>query len=287
MANFTQNDLAVLGTPDIIETLDFETVLARRTALFVDLMVAAGYDYDASNLELDPAVVLLQEGSYEEVLLRARGNDIARQRYLYWAMGEAIDHLAAFYDVVRLADETDARFVDRIITEIQGRSTGGTAPRYRAVAMGSSIRVADAKVYRIGKDPTVYVAVFAADNNGVADTSLLATVRAAVTADAVRMVNDTIVVRSAVVQVVNVTASVWLQPNSEDLLASLEAALPGEWEAQSGLGRDLTLDWIKARLMVAGVYRVTPTAPSADVIADPYSAVRIGTVTLNLMGRDF
>ena len=288
MSNFTLTDLAALPTPEIIETLDVEAILAARKARFIALCIERGIDYTTLNLESDPGAILLQEASYEETILRARGNDIARDPYLYFSRGAGLDHLAAFYDVVRASGETDDRLKLRVILAIQGRSTGGTAPRYRSVALASSTRVADAVVYRDGIDPTVNVAVFATDNNGMADTALLNTVRAAVTAEDVRMVNDTIAVRSAVVQVVNVTANVWLLPSTaETLLATLAANLPVQWVAESGLGRDLTTSWIVSKLMAGGVQKVAVTAPASDVVVEPFKAVRIGTVTLNLAGRDF
>lgn len=288
MADISLENLAALPTPEVIQTLDFEAILSRKKTEFTSRMPAFGLDYDVIDLETDPGVVLLQESAYTETLLRARGNYIARQRYLYYAEGAAVDHLGAFYDCTRLVGEADERYKRRIILSIMGRSTGGTAPRYRAVALGASLRVADAVVYTEGFDPTVKVAVFAADNNGVADASLLDIVRNALNADDVRMVNDIISVRSAVVQVVNVVANMTLFPaTAATILDTLAAALPDQWVADSGLGRDLTTDWLKARLMASGVQRATIVSPSADVVVSPFQAVRIGTVTLNLAGRDY
>lgn len=285
MADDSLAYLASLAKPAIIEEISFEALNSTRLDDLVARFEAAGVAYDAALLETDPGVVLTEAGAYREVLLRARGNDIARAAYLYFAVGSEIDHLGEFYDCRRLAGETDARYKQRIILAIQGRSTGGTAPRYKSVAMSSSLRVSDAHVYRVGIDPTVYVAVFAADNNGVADDALLATVRAAVTADNVRMVNDTIVVRSAVVTVATVTANVWLLPDTaESILDDLEASLPTTWESERALGRDLVGAWIVGKIMAAGgAYKVTVTSP--DVIVEPYRAVSIGAVTLTLMGR--
>ncbi|MFO1151002.1 MAG: baseplate J/gp47 family protein [Alsobacter sp.] len=288
MADISLEYLAALPTPEVLETYSFETILARRKAEMASRAPAYGFAYDVGGLESDPGVVLLEEASYEEILLRERGNSIARARYLYFARGSEIDHLGAFYDVTRMAGESDDRLKQRIILAIMGRSTGGTEPRYRAVAMGASIRVTDAKVYTEGTDPTVHVAVFAADNNGVADDALLQQVRDAVTAPDVRMVNDTIGVRSAVVQVVNVVVNMTLlRDTSSSILAQLAADLPAQWVRESGLGRDLTHDWLKSKLVVPGVYKATVVNPAADVVMPPYAAVRIGTVALNLTGRDF
>lgn len=288
MTAFTLDDLSRLPRPDIIETMSAEAIIAARKQRLVDLAPSYGLAYDVQDLETDPAVVLLEESAYEEVLLRARGNDIARARYLYFARGAEIDHLGAFYDCERLAGEADDRYKARIILAIQGRSTGGTAPRYRYVAMSASLRVADAVVYTDGIDPTVHVAVFAADNNGVADEALLATVRAALADPAVRMVSDTLDVRSAVVQTVAVAADIWLLPSaSESIVTGLQVSVPAAWAAIAGLGRDLTLAWLTSALMAPGVHRVAITAPAADVVMSPYEAVRISSLTLTLRGRDF
>lgn len=282
------SDLAGLARPEIIETIDYEALLGARKQEIVARAASFGFSYDVVGLETDPGIILLQESAYREVILRARGNDIARAAYLYYARGSEVDHLGAFYDTMRMVGESDERYKVRIILGVQGRSTGGTAPRYRYVAMSASLRVADAFVYPDALGPNVNIAVFATDNNGVADTDLLAAVRAAVTADAVRMVNDRIVVRSAVVTVVPVTADIWLLPNTDEtVVAALAAGLPALWAAQGGLGRDLTQSWLTARLMSDGVQRVAITGPAADIVMQPFEAVRIGQVTLTLRGRSF
>ena len=282
------SDLAGLARPEIIETIDYEALLGARKQEIVARAASFGFSYDVVGLETDPGIILLQESAYREVILRARGNDIARAAYLYYARGSEVDHLGAFYDTIRMVGESDERYKVRIILGVQGRSTGGTAPRYRYVAMSASLRVADAFVYPDALGPNVNIAVFATDNNGDADVALLAAVRAAVTADAVRMVNDRIVVRSAVVTVVPVAADIWLLPNTdESVIAALAAGLPALWAAQGGLGRDLTQSWLTARLMSDGVQRVAITGPAADIVMQPFEAVRIGQVTLTLRGRSF
>lgn len=288
MSDFTLSDLSALPVPEIIETLSYEAILAARKQKFTEICIAKGIDYTTLDLESDAGAILLQESSYEETVLRARGNDIAREAYLYFANDAALDHLAAFYDVVRLPGEKDDRLKVRTILAIQGRSPGGTRARYKSIVMSASPRVADAEIYTVGIDPTIRIAVFATDNNGVADSALLQIVRDAVNADAVRMVNDTIAVTSAVVQVVNIVADVWLLPGaSETILATIAAALPGQWIAEGGLGRDLADAWLVSKIMVGGVQRAAITAPASDIVVSPYTAVRIGTVTLNLQGRDF
>jgi phage-related baseplate assembly protein len=286
MPSFRLADLSQFGTPAIINPLDYEAALDGRKAIFDAQAAARGLDFDAGDLEAEPALVLLQEAAYKEILLRARGNEILRGAYLYFAAGAAVDHLAAFYDVVRIAGEDDDRLKGRTVLAIQGRSTAGTSARYRAIALGASTKVADAICYVAKPNPTVSIAVFSTDPGGAADAALLATVAAAVGAPDVRMANDTIAVRSAVTRSINVSARLWLLPDAaESVIADLAASLPATWDREGGLGRDLTRSWLTARMMVGGVQRVEILAPSADVAVLPYEAVALAAPVLTFAGR--
>ena len=286
MSDFDLAYLASLPKPEVIEELDYEAILARLKAKAQERAAANGFDINVLDLETDPAIIILEACAYEEMILRQRGNEIARAALIYFARSGEVEHLGAFYDVLRMPNESDERFKERIILAIQGRSTGGTKPRYEYVAMSADLRVAGVEVYRDGNDPTVNVAVFATDNNGVADQALLDAVTAALNDPAVRMVNDTISVRSAVVDIVNIVGQYRLLPEAAPtVIDPVIAGLADQWIAESGLGRDLTLDWLTRQIMQPGVYDVTFTSPAADVEMQPYEAVRIGTVTLNAVGR--
>jgi phage-related baseplate assembly protein len=285
MSHSTAIDLSVLGKPEVIETVDYEAIV---TLMRDDLVARFPAIVGVVDLESEPARKLIEVFAYREMVLRARVNDAARANLLAFAMNADLDHLAAFYDVVRLGGETDARLRERTILAIRGRSTGGTEPRYRYVALSADVRVADAVVWREGTSPLVRCAIFATDNNGVPDAPLLQTVREHLTASDVRMVNDTILVTAAIQTVQNITARLTLLPNTSDsILADIEEALRADWLEERGLGFDLTLSWLTAKLMRAGVYKVEIVTPSADVIAAPSEAIAIGTVTLTVAGRNY
>lgn len=285
MADSAIYDLSGFPEPTIIEELDFEVILASMKA---DLAVRFPPIAPLLVLESEPAVKLMEEFAYRETLNRARINDAIRANFLAFAAGTDLDNLGVFYDVIRLSGEADERFRLRVVLAIQGRSTGGTAARYRSVALGASIRVADAAVYRVGRDPTVRVAVYAVDNGGVADTNLLTSVREALNSESVRMVNDIIAVASAVFTVQNVVANVWLLPEASNGVAdALPAALISDWDAETGLGFDLTRAWLTGRLMKPGVQKVEIISPATDVVAAPELAISIGAITINNMGRGY
>src|SRR5690606_3005832 len=99
--------MVVLPQPSIIETLDYEAVLAELVADVVARFVDAGVDYDVGNLATDPVKIILEACAYREILLRARINDAAKANLVPFSTGSDLDHLAAFYDVERLEGESD------------------------------------------------------------------------------------------------------------------------------------------------------------------------------------
>lgn len=276
-------DLSQLLPPRIVEEISFELI---RAEMLADLR--ARDPAFTAILESDPAIKVLEAGAYREMILRQRINEAVRANFLAFAEGSDIDNLAQFYDVTRLTGEKDERLKERIVLAITGRSTGGTEARYKAVAMGADIRVADVSVYTVGKDPTIHVAVFAVDNAGVAEPALLAKVNAALQAPDVAMVNDTIIVASAARLPINVEVNIWLLPDaSETVIASAEAALRSAWAESMALGRDITRAWLVSKMMISGVYRVDVLQPLADVVMPFNQAAALGTVTINNAGRAY
>ncbi|APO76112.1 baseplate assembly J-like protein [Rhizobium etli 8C-3] len=288
-------DLMTLPPPAIIEELDYSAIAATYKVRFVQTWEAVRVAhselnlpaYDVEMLETDLAVIISEAESYRDTVMRARINDAIKANLLAFARGADLDHLAAFYDVIRLPGEQDDRLAARVILAIQGRSTGGTEPRYKFVAMSVSIEVKDAIVYTIGRSPIIYIAIFSTAPDGVATPALLAAVDAAVQAKTVRMVNDTIVVASAVRTVVNLSANVWLLPDADiETLARAEANLRSAWAMAQTLGRDLVQAWWVSKLMIEGIHKIEPLS-TGDTVVQPSHAVSIGTVTLILAGRDY
>lgn len=277
--------LSGLPAPAVIEELSFEAVLADMQA---DLV--ARFPAIAPVLQLESSVAnkVMQVAAYRETLLRARANDAARANLLAFAAGSDLDHVGAGASppVARMYGESDERFASRILLATKARNLGSEY-RYPLIAMEADLTVAAAKAYRLDRDPTVYVALLSTDPGGIASPSLIAKVEAEFQKRENRLVNGDVEVRSAVTSIVNVAASLTLVPGQPaSILANAEAALRTAWANEGGLGRDLTTEWIKARLQIPGVYRVAVTAPASDVIKPPYEAASIGTVTLTIAGEN-
>ncbi|KAB2689654.1 baseplate J/gp47 family protein [Brucella tritici] len=272
-------------SPDVIETIDFERILADMQEELIQLFPAI-----EPTLALESALSnkLMQVVSFREILVRARINDAARANLLAFATGADLEHLAAFYDVEKLEGEDDEALRSRTVLAIQARSPAGGANWYKAAARRADVRIRDVAVYREDFWPIIHVAILSRENDGIPDAEMLDAVRAIVTSDDVRPLNDTVVVDAAVQSRTDIEANVWLLPSAPLAdMSPLQDALRKAWATETGIGFDLVPSWVEARLHVAGVQRVEMLSPSAPLVAAPGTAIAIGEIKLNYMGRDY
>lgn len=281
-------DLAKLPKPGIVEEIDVETILDGKIERLNGSFSTAGLPYTVGRTQYDTAVIQLQGSAYDEMRLRQRVNEAARESLVAFARGSNLDHVVASSGIVRMAGEDDDRLALRFILYNQDRNSGGTEPRYMFLALSADIRVADAVVYTVGRNPTIRVSVLAIDNSGVADQALLDKVAAALNDSRVRMINDPILVEPAAQTLVDVSADVWLLPDAPlSTFDGLEAELRAAWASDGKLGRDLTNSWLVRALSAAGVQRVVNVVP-ANGIAIPFNQVAaIRNVILTFQGRDY
>lgn len=82
-------DLNQLPAPDVVEELDFETILAERKATLISLYPEDQQEAVARTLmlESEPLVKLLEENAYRELIWRQRVNEAARAVMLACAAG--------------------------------------------------------------------------------------------------------------------------------------------------------------------------------------------------------
>ncbi len=89
MTNFTAIDLSKLAAPDVIEKLEYETLLTD----YINDFKAKNPDY-TTLLESDPAIIILQVIAYRESLLRNRINEAKKANMLAYATKGDLDNLA-------------------------------------------------------------------------------------------------------------------------------------------------------------------------------------------------
>ena len=281
----TLNDLSSLPSPAVFEALSFEAILDELRA---DLQ--ARYPGYTALLASDPAVKILEVAAYREVLLRNRINAAAKASLLAFATGSDLDHLAAFYGVTRLADEADEALRQRTRLRLIGFSNAGGAAHYRFWALSASPDVADVEVDS-PRPGLVRISVLGkahteGDEQTVSNATLEA-VRSVVLRDDIRVLTDTVEVLPAELLPITVAARIWLYPDTP--LAAFDAIAPSFKQAlaaQAGLGWDLTLSWIIARLQHPGVHKVELLTPSTDTRASANQAVRLMGMNLEFAGRD-
>ena len=278
-------DLSKLPPPAIIETLDFETVLAGMRAKLLQLHPAAA---DVIDLESEPLQKLLQVGAYQQLVLRARINDAAHACMLVYATGTDLDNLAALLAVERLVldpgnpdalppipptMEGDARLRQRAQLALEGETVAGSVGSYTFHALSASAQVKDVAIDS-PTPGTVRVTVLAADGEGTPSAGLLATVAAQLSADDIRPLTDTVVVQAASIVPFAVAATliVYPGPAPAPVLAAAQAALAAYLVEHARLGHDITLSGLYACLHQPGVQRVALASPAADVVIAPTQA---------------
>lgn len=292
---YTKVDLSQLAAPNVIEALDFETILG---AMLADL-ISRDTSFTAL-VESDPAYKILEVAAYRELLIRQRVNDAARAVMVAYATGADLDQIAANYDVARLlitpADDTtipptaavyesDDEFRTRIALSLEGYTTAGSRGSYIFHALSADGDCKDVSVTSLIPG-TVNVAVLSRTGNGEAPAETINAVTIGLNDEVVRPLCDTVVVDSAIITEYNIQAALTLFPGTgqAEVLAAAQAAAEAYAAAQHRIGRDITRSGIYAALHQPGVQNVNITAPVADIVIGWNEAAYCTGVTLTIGG---
>jgi len=261
MSNFTPIDLSKLPAPDVIETLDFETLLTN----YINDFVARNPNY-ATLLESDPAIILMQVVAYREMLLRARINEAAKANMLAYATKGDLDNLAAFFGVERLEDETDERLRKRTQLALEGFSTAGPVGAYIFHSLSASNEVKSVSV----KSPNpgeVLVTILSNIGDGTVGQELIDAVLAKLNEDDIRPLTDLVSVQGAEIINYQVEAviTVYSGPSSAVVETEANDALQKFISDRHEIGRVIAISGIYDALHVDGVKKVELISPLVDV----------------------
>ncbi|GAB5098711.1 baseplate J/gp47 family protein [Caballeronia sp. HLA56] len=284
----TPIDLSRLASPDIIETIDFETLFATLKAKFIALVPAEEQVEIAETLKLEsePIVRLLQLLAYREMTLRQRVNDAARRIMLAYAIDSDLDHLAALVGIKRQtitpADpekgtqalmEGNADLRTRIQLAPQSFSVAGPEGAYISRARNAHAHVLDATA--ISPAPCeVLVTILSRLGDGAAEPSLIDAVVAALSAADVRPLTDQVTVKSAEIikYSVRATLTFFSGPDRAVALAEANKAMKRYTEQMHRLGMEVTLDGIYAAARAPGVQKVVLEGPLQGIQASKTQA---------------
>ena len=275
----TPIDLSQLPAPDIVDELDFETILAAKKARLVSLYPKEQQDEIAAALELEsePMVKLLQEGAYEKMLLLALMNEKARGILLAYAKGTTLEHIGALFDVDRLmisagdpangidpVYEDDDNLRERIQLAPRGFSVAGPTDAYVFHARAADGRVKAATAY--SPSPCVMiVTVLSREGDGTASQELLDIVKK--TLEKKRPQADEVIVQSAKIVRYAIGATLRFFDGPDRAVALAEAQKKTQQFADSmhRPGSEITKDGLYASMRVAGVQKVLLDTPAEGV----------------------
>lgn len=273
---YTNVDLSQLAPPDVVEALDYETILAQMVA---DLR-ARDAAFSAL-VESDPAYKILEVAAFRELLIRQRVNDACRAIMLPFAKGTDLDNIAANYDVARLlitpADDTttpptpavyepDDDFRQRVLLSLEGYTTAGSKGAYLFHALSASGDCKDVAVTSLTPG-TVNVAVLSRKTPGTASMETMNAVTSALSSETVRPLCDTVVIDSANITLYSIAATITLLPGIGQYEAQMAAiaAVQDYANAQHRLGRTVARAGIFAALFQPGVQNASIIQPAADL----------------------
>lgn len=274
---FTVVDLSQLPAPNVVEPLDFETILS---AMIADLQ-----ERDptfTALVESDPAYKILEVCAYRELLMRQRVNEAAKAVMLAYATGSDLDQLGANVGVQRQvitpADDTtvpptpavmesDADFRARIQLSPEGYTTAGSEGSYVFHGLGADADVKD--IQAISTEPgKVTVYVLSRTGDGTAPAETLAAVTNTLNGETIRPMTDEVTVLSANIVNYTITAELTLFPGPDANVVKQSAidAVTAFAEAQRRIGYDVTLSGIYHALHQPGVQNVTLTSPTESLV---------------------
>lgn len=283
----TAIDLSQLPAPDVIENIDFETLLAERKARLVALYPADERADVAARLELEsePLTKLLQENAYRELVLRQRINEAARANMLAFAIGADLDQLGANFDVERLVIdagdatamppvpptlESDTEFRSRIQLAFESLSVAGPVGAYEFQARAAHPDVLDVSVE--SPEPVdVVVTILSRSGDGIPSADVLDVVRTHI--DERRPLTDRVTVQPATLVEYHIDANLTLEdgPDADVVQQSAIARLNAYIASRHRLGAWVTRSGIHAALTVEGVVAVE-LLDWTDLRAEPHQA---------------
>lgn len=292
MTAFSAIDLSKLPAPDLIETVDFETVLQACR----DYLAEVAPDLADSLLESDPASKVLEVLAYRELLLRQRINEAARGVLLAAAGGADLDQLGAWWGVSRLlldagdpeavppvapTYESDDAFRSRIQLALEGYTSAGPIGAYTFHALSAHGQVKSVSVTSpVAGD--VLVTVLGTEDDGTPSAVVLTAVEAALNDQDVRPLCDTVTVQAATIVNYTVTAvlTIGSGPDAATVLASAQAAVETYVAAQHKVGARVALSGLYQALHQPGVEFVTLTLPAADITPTATEAAYCTAITI-------
>lgn len=280
--SLTAIDLSLLAPPDVVKTIQFETILQELLDKFYQEMRVIQPDYP-DLLESDPAMKLAEVAAYREMLVRQDANDQARSVLLAYAEGADLDHKAAERNLQRrlispatesspAVYESNESLRKRVQLAPEGQTTAGSEGSYIFHGLNADPRVKDIYPYApLDEDnnPTGICNIYVLSNesDGTAPEDLLNIVYTALNAKSVRPLTDKPIVYSASILNYSIEAEIFIDegPDENIILSSCYQAAEEYTQKSHAFNGGVSLSGIYQALHQPGVNRVNLISPAGNI----------------------
>ena len=270
-------DLASLPAPRFAAALSVDEL---RDELITK--VRADWEEFDATAESDPIRIVVDACAYALWIHQERTELAARRTLLAFAAGANLEHIAALFGIVKLADESDESLRARVLLAPAALSVAGPFAAYETHALAiQGVSAAGVNRPAVGE---ISVAILSTEDDRVPSAALVAAVQAALDDDDVRPATDDVTVIAGAELTYDVTAELSILPGPSEAVvrAAAEAALRAYAATQSGLGDPVTLSGLIAALVVNGVWKVALSAPAADLAPTYAQAPTLDTLTVTV-----
>jgi len=285
-------DLSTLPAPVLVARPDFEARLAGKLARLVTQMPAF-----SALVESDPAMLLLEADTYDELVLAQAVNDAARGLLLAFATGANLDHLAALFGVQRLVvtpatstspavQESDTGLRQRVQLAPHAFSVAGPELAYVYHARSAHGEVIDASATSPSRGEVV-VTVLASTGSGIPSPAVLQAVRNVLDGP-VRPLTDHVTVQAAelVDFAIEARLYVFAGPDQGLILQTALGSLDAYLAEVRRLGRDIARSAQIAALHVGNVQRVELIGPADDIVIGPGQVGNPVSINVTIAGTE-
>lgn len=292
MSGFNAIDLSGLPAPDIVETLDYEAILAEMLADLQSRDAAF-----SALVESDPAYKVLEVAAYRETIVRQRVNDAARAVMVAYATGNDLDNLAALVPLARKLEnpgnpnvyppvaptyESDVDFRRRVQLAPEGFSVAGPDGAYIFHALAVSGVKDAAPISPAPVDVSLYI--LGMDGNGLPSNAVLDAVRAKFADQDIRPLTDRVTVLPAEIVEYDVVAVIHMMtgPSPDSVKEAARKDLERYVAERHKLGLGVAVSGIYEALHISGVIRVELQSPNADISVEAHQAAYCRSIDIEM-----
>ena len=233
-----------------------------------------------------------------EDLVAAAVNDAVRDTMIAFAGGADLDHLAAFYGVMRrviteasssapAVMETDAELRRRTLLAPEAFSSAGAPGGYVFHALGADPRVLNVDVWS-PMPGHVNVAVQSREGDGAAPDDLLDAVRAHLSREDIKPLTDILSVRSVVNVPYDVVGTGYVLPGPDALAVRDQAveAIKAMAAQRRTPSRDLPRSAVIDAASVGAMDKVIVSSPAADIARDYGEVAVLNSIDFEVVSYD-